>query len=250
MSSDSTEKNTEKNADKNAEKQGALLLLVIEDDSQIRRFLRATLTNQGYKLLEATTAQEGMNQVATRHPDLIILDLGLPDKDGLEVTRLLREWSNTPIIVLLARDQEGDKVAALDAGADDYLTKPFGTEELLARMRVALRHAVRATQGGDDPIFVTGDLRVDLAHRQVFVGEREVHLTPIEYKLLLMLVQHAGKVVTRRQLLHDVWGPAYVEESHYLRVYMGQLRHKLEDDPTRPRYLLTEAGVGYRLKRE
>jgi two-component system KDP operon response regulator KdpE len=236
--------------DENTEKQGALLILVIEDDSQIRRFLRATLTNQGYKLVEATTAQEGMNLVAMRHPDLIILDLGLPDKDGLEVTRLLREWSTIPIIVLSARDQEGDKVAALDAGADDYLTKPFGTEELLARLRVALRHAIRATQGNDDPVFVTGDLRVDLAHRQVFVGEGEVHLTPIEYKLLLMLVQHAGKVVTRRQLLHDVWGPAYVEESHYLRVYMGQLRHKLEEDPTRPRYLLTEAGVGYRLKRE
>jgi two-component system KDP operon response regulator KdpE len=226
------------------------LILVIEDDSQIRRFLRATLTNQGYKLLEATTAQEGMNQVGLRHPDLIILDLGLPDKDGLDVTRSLREWSSTPIIVLSARDQEGDKVAALDAGADDYLTKPFGTEELLARMRVALRHSIRATQGNDDPIFRSGDLRVDLAHRQIFVGEREVHLTPIEYKLLLMLVQHAGKVVTRRQLLHDVWGPAYVEESHYLRVYMGQLRHKLEDDPTRPRYLITEPGVGYRLKRE
>lgn len=232
------------------QKQGSLLLLVIEDDSQIRRFLRATLTNQGYKLLEATSAQEGMNQVATRHPDLIILDLGLPDKDGLDVTRSLREWTNTPIIVLSARDQEGDKVAALDAGADDYLTKPFGTDELLARLRVALRHSIQATKGSDDPVFTTGDLRVDLAHRQVFVGTEEVHLTPIEYRLLLMLVQHAGKVITGRQLLHDVWGPAYVEESHYLRVYMGQLRHKLEADPTRPRYLITEPGVGYRLKKE
>src|SRR4051794_22891133 len=187
------------------DKMASQLILVIEDDSQIRRFLRATLSNLGYKLIEATTAQEGMNQVAMRHPDLIILDLGLPDKDGLEVTRSLREWTNTPIIVLSARDQEGDKVAALDAGADDYLTKPFGTSELLARMRVALRHAIRATQGSDDPVFTAGELRVDLSHRQVFVGEREVHLTPIEYKLLMMLVQHAGKVVTGRQLLHDVW---------------------------------------------
>jgi two-component system, OmpR family, KDP operon response regulator KdpE len=236
--------------DESEEKLGSLLILVIEDDSQIRRFLRATLTNQGYKLIEATTAREGMNLVAQRHPDLIILDLGLPDKDGLDVARSLREWSNTPIIVLSARDQEGDKVAALDAGADDYLTKPFGTGELLARMRVALRHSFRATQGSDDPVFTAGELRVDLAHRQVFVGDQEIHLTPIEYKLLLMLVQHAGKVVTGRQLLHDVWGPAYVEESHYLRVYMGQLRHKLEADPTRPRYLITEPGVGYRLKKE
>jgi two-component system KDP operon response regulator KdpE len=237
-------------SNESSDKANSPLILVIEDDAQIRRFLRATLTNQGYKLLEATDAQSGLNSVALRHPDLIILDLGLPDMDGLEVTRRVREWASTPIIVLSAREQEGDKVAALDAGADDYLTKPFGTEELLARMRVALRHAVRATAGGDEPIFSVGDLRVDLAHRQVFVGERAVHLTPIEYKLLLMLVQHAGKVVTRRQLLHGVWGPAYVEESHYLRVYMGQLRHKIEADPTRPRYLLTEAGVGYRLKRE
>jgi two-component system KDP operon response regulator KdpE len=181
---------------------------------------------------------------------VIILDLGLPDKDGLEVTRELREWTTIPIIVLTARDQEQDKVAALDLGADDYLTKPFGTNELLARLRVALRHAIRAVQGSDDPVFTTGNLRVDLAYRQVFVGDQEVHLTPIEYKLLLMLVQHAGKVVTRRQLLHGVWGPGYVDESHYLRIYMSQLRHKLEADPTRPRYLITEPGVGYRLKTE
>ncbi|MEO8396686.1 MAG: winged helix-turn-helix domain-containing protein, partial [Chloroflexota bacterium] len=155
-----------------------------------------------------------------------------------------------PIIVLSVRNQEKDKVAALDAGADDYLTKPFGTEELLARIRVALRHAIQAAQGTDDPVFAVGDLRVDLAHRQVFVGDQEAHLTPIEYKLLLILVQYAGKVVTRRQLLHDVWGPTYTDESHYLRVYMGQLRHKLEADPTRPRYLITEPGVGYRLKTE
>jgi two-component system KDP operon response regulator KdpE len=228
----------------------APLVLIIEDDSQIRRFLRVTLGSSGYNLLEATSAQEGIKHVGLQHPDLIILDLTLPDLDGLEVARQLREWTQTPIIILSARNQEKDKVAALDAGADDYLTKPFGTEELLARMRVALRHALRSLHGSDDPIFSVGDLRVDMAHRQVFVGAQEVHLTPIEYKLLLILIQNAGKVVTRRQLLHDVWGAAYTDETHYLRVYMGQLRHKLEADPTRPRYLITEPGVGYRLKTE
>jgi two-component system KDP operon response regulator KdpE len=229
---------------------GAPVVLVIEDDPQIRRFLRATLSDNGYHYLDATTAQDGLRQVGLQHPDLIILDLGLPDMDGLEVTRRLREWTSTPILVLSARNQEHDKVNALDAGADDYLTKPFGTAELLARMRVAIRHSIQAAQGIDDPIFTTGELRVDLAHRQVLISDRDVHLTPIEYKLLLVLVQHAGKVVTRKQLLHDVWGPSYIDEMHYLRVYMGQLRHKLEADPTRPRYLITEAGVGYRLRVE
>lgn len=228
----------------------AAVVLVIEDDPQIRRFLRATLTDNGYHYLEATTAQDGLRQVGMQHPDLIILDLGLPDMDGLEVTRRLREWTSMPIIVLSARNQERDKVDALDAGADDYLTKPFGTAELLARMRVATRHAIQIAQGTDNPIFTTGGLRVDLTHRQVFVDETEIHLTPIEYKLLLVLVQHAGKVVTRKQLLHDVWGPSYEYEMHYLRVYMGQLRRKLETEPTRPRYLITEPGVGYRLKVE
>lgn len=227
-----------------------LVVLVIEDDPQMRRFLRATLMDNQYHYLEATTAGDGLRQVGMQHPDLIILDLGLPDMDGLEVTRRLREWTSTPILVLSARNQESDKVDALDAGADDYLTKPFGTAELLARMRVALRHAIQAAQGTDDPIFITGDLRVDRSHRQVFIDQEQIHLTPIEYKLLLILVQHAGKVITRKQLLHDVWGPSYVDEMHYLRVYMGQLRHKLEADPTRPRYLITEPGVGYRLKTE
>ncbi|MBE2196737.1 MAG: response regulator [Anaerolinea sp.] len=230
------------------DKPNASMVLVIEDDSQIRRFLHATLVDNDYRYLEAATAQEGLRLVATQHPDLIILDLGLPDLDGLEVTRRIREWSSTPIIVLSARNQERDKVDALDAGADDYLTKPFGTAELLARMRVATRHAIQITQGSDNPIFTTGGLRVDIAHRQVFVDETEIHLTPIEYKIMLVLVQHAGKVVTRKHLLHDVWGPAYEDEMHYLRVYMGQLRRKLESEPTRPRYLLTEPGVGYRLK--
>jgi two-component system KDP operon response regulator KdpE len=232
------------------EKPKSSLILVIEDDSQMRRYLRSVLTNEGYQLIEAITAQEGIRQAGLRHPDLVILDLGLPDRDGLEVTRDLREWTTTPIIVLTARSQENDKVTALDIGADDYLTKPFGTNELLARIRVGLRHAIQTVQGGDEPIFSVGDLRVDLAYRKVFVGEKEVHLTPIEYQLLLVLIQYAGKVVTRRQLLHDVWGPDYVDESHYLRIYMGQLRHKLEVDPTRPRYLITEPGVGYRLKVE
>ncbi len=229
---------------------GGPVILLIEDDPQIRRFLRATLPGNGYRLLEATTALEGLRLTGLQHPDLIVLDLGLPDQDGLDVTRQLREWSTTPIIVLSARDRESDKIAALDAGADDYLTKPFGTGELLARIRVALRNALRLAKGDDDPIFEIGELRVDLAHRLVFIREVEVHLTPIEYKLLTTLVHYAGKVVTRDQLLKEVWGTGYSQESHYLRVYMGQLRHKLEADPTRPRYLLTEPGVGYRLKAE
>lgn len=223
------------------------LVLVIEDEPQIRRFLRASLTSNGYRLIEAETAQAGLSQAATRPPDLIILDLGLPDLDGLEVTQLLREWTSTPIIVLSARGQESDKIAALDAGADDYLTKPFGVGELMARMRVALRQATRASGDTHEPVFTAGGLRVDLAHRQVFVDGEEVHLTPREYSLLTTLVRYAGKVVTHRQLLKEVWGPGYTDESHYLRVYMGHLRHKLEANPARPRYLLTEPGVGYRL---
>ena len=226
------------------------LILVIEDELSIRRFLRATLANHAYRMAEASTGQDGLAQAAERRPALIILDLGLPDMDGLEVTRQLREWSTTPIIVLSARGQEGDKIAALDAGADDYLTKPFGVGELLARMRVALRHAARVGHESDDPIFTVGELRVDLTQRHVQIGNAEIHLTPIEYKLLTTLIQHAGKVLTHQQLLRQVWGPAYTDEAHYLRVYMGQLRHKLEANPTRPRYLLTEPGVGYRLAAE
>ena len=222
------------------------LILLIEDEPQIRRFLRAALTNHNYRLIEAETGQEGIEQILQRQPALIILDLGLPDMDGLEVTRRVREWSSTPIVILSARGQEQDKVDALDAGADDYLTKPFGVAELMARLRVALRHAAR----GDDATtttFTTGPLRVDLVRQQVFIDEREVHLTPIEYKLLVTLVRHAGKVLTHRQILREVWGPGYATESQYLRVYMGQLRHKLEENPARPRFLRTEPGVGYRL---
>jgi len=225
-----------------------LTVLVIEDEPQIRRFLRATLPAHGYRLLEAETAQEGLTQAAMHQPELIILDLGLPDLDGLDVTRRLREWTTVPILVLSARGQETDKVAALDAGADDYLTKPFGIQELLARMRVALRHAARLTQEPGEPVFTVGELQVDLGRRRVYVANQEVHLTPIEYKLLTVLVRYAGRVVTQRQLLHDVWGPHQTSTTHYVRVYMGQLRHKLEVNPARPRYLVTEPGVGYRLK--
>jgi two-component system, OmpR family, KDP operon response regulator KdpE len=228
--------------------ENAPLILIIEDEAPIRRFLRASLTANGYRLVEAVNAQEGLMQAATRLPDLIILDLGLPDRDGLAVIQELRLWTTLPIIILSARQQEGDKVQALDAGADDYLTKPFGVAELLARLRVALRHAQRLSQQTDTPVFTLDDLQVNLAQRQVFVGGVEIHLTPTEYKLLTTLVQYAGKVVTHRQLLREVWGPGYADESHYVRVYMGLLRQKLEADPARPRYLLTEPGVGYRLR--
>jgi two-component system, OmpR family, KDP operon response regulator KdpE len=223
------------------------LVLIIEDELQIRRFLRATLASHGFQIAEATTGQDGLRQAIERPVDLVLLDLGLPDIDGLEVTQRLREWSNVPIIVLSARDQEHDKIAALDAGADDYLTKPFGVGELMARIRVARRHVEQVGQP-EDPTFITGELRMDRARRQVFVSGAEVHLTPIEYQLLTTLVRHAGKVVTQRQLLREVWGAAYEQEAQYLRTYMTHLRHKLEADPAHPRYLLTEIGVGYRLR--
>ena len=222
-------------------------VVLIEDEPQIRRFLRATLTGQGYRLFEATTGAAGLVEVGSRQPDVVIVDLGLPDMDGLDVIRRLREWTAIPIIVLSARGQERDKVMALDAGADDYVSKPFGAGELLARIRVALRHAVGATREGDETPFTVGELHVDLVRRQVFVGGKEVHFTPIEYKLLTTLVRHAGRVVTHQQLLLEVWGPAHTDQAHYVRVYMAHLRHKLEAEPARPRYLLTEPGVGYRL---
>ena len=222
----------------------APVVLLIEDEPQMRRFLRAALENEAYRLVEATTAREGLAQAAGQNPDLILLDLGLPDGDGIDLTRRLREWARMPIVVISARGQERDKVAALDAGADDYLTKPFGVGELLARMRVALRHAAGQL---DEPVFTTRELRVDLEHRRVFVGEREVHLTPTEYKLLVALVRHAGKVLTHRHLLKEVWGANTVTQTPALRVHMTQLRHKLERDPALPQHLLTEPGVGYRL---
>ncbi len=226
------------------------LLLLIEDEPQMRRFLRAALGAQEYRLVEATTAREGLAQAASRKPDVILLDLGLPDRDGLEVARELREWSTAPIIVISARGQEQDKVAALDLGADDYLTKPFGVEELLARIRVALRHAAQPPGSPQETVFEAGGVRVDLVRREVRRGGEDVHLTPTEYKLLALLIRHAGKVLTHRQLLKEVWGATYADQSHYVRVYMAQLRQKLEADPARPRLLVTEPGVGYRLKSE
>ena len=222
-------------------------ILVIEDEPPVKKFLRVTLESQNYALIEASRGEEGMRHAAVSQPDLIILDLGLPDMDGLEVTRRLREWTAIPIIVVSARGKEQDKVAALDAGADDYLTKPFGVGELLARLRVALRHRATVNQDTGDPIFQTGGLKIDLARREVTVDGALVHLTPNEFKLLTVLAKNSGRVLTHRQLLREVWGPGSGEETHYLRVYMNQLRQKLERDPTRPRYLVTEAGVGYRL---
>ncbi|MGZ5050493.1 MAG: two-component system response regulator KdpE [Methylobacter sp.] len=222
------------------------IIVVVEDDPQICRFLRTSLGAQGFQVVEAGSGERGVIEIGTRKPDLVILDLGLPGIDGVEVIHKVREWSAVPIIVLSARSQEDNKIAALDAGADDYLTKPFGIGELLARIRVSLRHSSRIDNNGAT-LFRLGDLEVDLARRCVHIGGREVHLTPIEYRLLAVLIRNAGKVLTHRQLLLDVWGPAYVEHAHYVRIYMGQLRRKIETDPAQPRYLLTEAGVGYRL---
>jgi two-component system KDP operon response regulator KdpE len=224
------------------------LVLLIEDEPQMRRFLRITLQGSGYRLIEAVAGDDGLTQAATRNPDVVLLDLGLPDIDGLEVTKRLREWTQIPIIVLSAREQEEDKIKALDAGADDYLTKPFGAGELLARIRVALRHSALQQTGGEESVFVLDNLKVDLVKRQVFLDDREIHLTPIEYRLLTILIKYAGKVITHNQLMKEVWGPAYVNQSHYLRIYMAQLRHKLEADPARPRFFINEPGVGYRLK--
>ena len=223
------------------------VVVLIKDEAPIRRFLRATLTAQGYRLHEATNGADGLVEVASRQPDVVIVDLGLPDMDGLQVIRRLREWSAVPVIVLSARGLERDKVTALDAGADDYVSKPFSAGELLARIRVALRHAAGATHEGSEAAFKVGELHVDLLRRHVTVGAAEVRLTPIEYKLLSTLVHHAGKVVTHQQLLREVWGPSHEDQAHYVRVYMAHLRHKLEVEPARPRYLLTEPGVGYRL---
>jgi len=223
------------------------IVVLIEDEPQIRRFLRATLTGQGYRLFEAATGADGLVEVGSRQPDVIIIDLGLPDMDGVDVIRRLREWTAVPIIVLSARGQERDKVTALDAGADDYVSKPFGASELVARIRVALRHAAGASHEADEAAFKVGELQVDRLRRHVSLGGTEVRLTPTEYKLLTALIRHAGKVVTHQQLLREVWGPAHTDQAHYVRIYMAHLRHKLEAEPARPRYLLTEPGVGYRL---
>jgi two-component system KDP operon response regulator KdpE len=219
-------------------------VLVVDDERSIRRFLRASLGSQ-FAIFEATTGEEALAAVAADRPDVILLDLGLPDMDGVEVTRRLREWSQTPIIVISVREQEKDKIAALDAGADDYLTKPFGVGELMARLRAALR---RSAQTETEPMFETGSLVVDLNQRQVSVNGQPVSLTPTEYDLLRMLVRHAGKVLTHDQLLRAVWGTAYESETHMLQVNISNLRRKIEPNPVRPSYIITEPGVGYRLK--
>lgn len=225
----------------------ATRVLVIDDEQAIRRFLRVSLTAHAFQVSEAATGTEGLAAVATGRPDVVILDLGLPDMDGIEVVRRLREWAQTPIIILSVRESEGDKVAVLDAGADDYLTKPFGVGELLARVRVALRHT---TLEAPDSVFTSGDLTVDLGRRIVTVVGEAVQLTPTEYELLRALVSHAGKVLTHRQLLRQVWGPAYERETHLLRVNVSNLRRKIEQVPERPCHVLTEPGVGYRLRHD
>lgn len=227
----------------------APLIAVIEDETPIRRFLHASLTVEGFRVLEATTAKEGMRLITQQLPALVLLDLGLPDADGAELIRQTREWSPMPIVVISARGDEHSKIAALDAGADDYLTKPFSVGELLARIRVALRHAARHG-GGDAPTapIVVGDLRIDLVARTVTKANAEVKLTKIEFDLLAVLARNLGKVVTHRQLLKEAWGPHAVQEPHYVRVFMANLRKKLEDNPSQPRWLVTDQGVGYRLR--
>jgi len=222
------------------------VVLVVEDEPQMRRFLRASLGAEGYQVLEAWSVADGVRQVTAEHPDAVLLDLGLPDGDGLELVRKVREWSSVPVIVVSARGREEEKVAALDAGADDYLPKPFGTKELLARLRVALRRA-RAVESPEGPLLEVGPLRMDLERHEATVEGRAVRLTPIEWRLLAYLARHAGKVLTHAQILREVWGPNASSQSHYVRVYMAELRKKLEADPSRPRLLLTEPGVGYRL---
>ena len=224
-------------------------IVLVEDDRQIRRFVKTVLESEGYHVFEAEDGKRGLIEAATRKPDLLILDLGLPDMDGTELISKLREWSSIPVIILSARSGETEKIDALDAGADDYLTKPFGSGELLARIRAALRR-VSLAPGDMGAAFELEGLSVDLFNRKVMIDGHEVHLTPIEFRLLSILARHAGKVLTHRFLLKEVWGPNHVESAHYLRIYMGQLRHKLEKDPARPRFLLTETGVGYRLAAE
>ena len=224
----------------------SLRILIVDDERPIRRFLRAALISHGYQVFEAETGQSALAAAVDHRPDLLILDLGLPNMDGIEVTRQLREWSQVPIIILSVRDQENDKIAALDAGADDYLTKPFGVGELMARIRVGLRRASQAVE--DEPVYMVDDLKVDIARRLVSLKGAEVDLTPTEYDILRMLVQHAGRVLTHRQILREIWGAPYETETHLLRVNMSNLRRKIEPDPNQPMYVVTEPGVGYRLK--
>ena len=224
-----------------------LVAVLVEDDPQIRRFVRMALEGEGWQVSEAETMRQGLINCATRKPSLVIADLGLPDGDGVDLVREIRTWSSVPVVVLSARTDEQQKIAALDAGADDYLTKPFSVAELLARVRAHVRRSTQTDDHGSAQ-FSFDDVTVDLAARTVVRGDEPVRLTPIEYRLLTILIGNAGRVVTQRQLLTEVWGPAYVERSHYLRIHMGHLRHKLERDPAQPEHLLTELGVGYRFK--
>lgn len=224
------------------------VVVIIEDDPPIRRFLKTGLRAQDFTIYEAATGRQGIIEAEVRKPDLIILDLGLPDIDGVEVIKAVRSWSSVPIIILSARSNEQNKIDALDAGADDYLTKPFGFGELLARIRVALRHSMHTGAATNPEVFTSGELAIDLHNRIVTVAGEEIHLTPIQYRLLTVLIKYPGKVLTHQQILKEVWGPSYQENAHYLRIYMSQLRQKLEADPTQPKYLLTESGVGYRFK--
>lgn len=223
-------------------------VLVVEDEAKMRTFVNIALSAYGYRMIEAATATEGIRQAVKHRPDLVLLDLGLPDMDGSEVTRCIREWSRVPILIISVRGREEHKVRALDEGADDYLTKPFGAAELMARIRVALRNASYARGSRPGVVLLGKDVRIDLDARVVTFRGDEVHLTPIEFKLLTVLIRHAGMVVTHSHLLSEVWGPGYEQQSQYLRVYMTQLRHKLEKQPARPQYLLTEPGIGYRLR--
>jgi two-component system KDP operon response regulator KdpE len=222
----------------------------VEDEPQMRKFVRIALESHDYRVIEAATAAEGIQQAIAYSPDAVVLDLGLPDMDGMSVTRRVREWSTVPILVVSARGQEDSKVKALDGGADDYITKPFGAAELMARLRVALRHAAESRDVPSAIVRLGTEVEIDLVRRLVRVRGAEVHLTPIEYKLLTALVKHAGMVMTHRQLLERVWGPGHAHQMQYLRVYMTQLRHKLESNPARPQLLITEPGIGYRLKAE
>jgi two-component system KDP operon response regulator KdpE len=223
----------------------AATAIVVEDEPQIRRFVRTALESESWRVVEAGTLKEGLLEAATRRPDLVVLDLALPDGDGIELVRSMRAWSSSPILVLSARGEEKDKIQALDAGADDYLTKPFGIGELLARVRALARRGGRTETG--EPVFRVGDIEIDFSARLVKRAGQPVRLTPIEYRLLTLLATNAGRVMTHRQILREVWGPSHVEHEHYTRIYMGHLRRKLEADPARPRYLLTETAVGYRL---
>ena len=222
-------------------------VLLIEDEKQIRRFVRAALEDEDCQVIEAETMAQGLIEAGSRKPDLLVLDLGLPDGNGVDLIRDLRGWSDVPILILSARSQENDKIDALDAGADDYLTKPFAVGELRARVRALLRRSYRNSEAAT-PVVEFGDVAVDLSRRLVSRGGETVHLTPLEYRLLATLLGHPGRVLTQRNLLREIWGPSYVESSHYLRVYVGHLRQKLEDDPTQPKHFLTETGVGYRFQ--